>query len=92
MDGKKILIAALQIFLFIFGLIIIYQIIRNISGGSQDAESIIASLVFLNLSATITLTVMMAGFRSDLYSLRGQFNSSAGDFKRHISDSTAHKK
>ncbi len=92
MDKRKIIESTLEIFFFLVGLIVIYQILRKLFGGSWDAENIIVSLVFVNLSATITMTVMTATIRSDLRSLKNQFYSLAADFKKHINDPFAHKK
>ncbi|MBS3163408.1 hypothetical protein J4427_01845 [Candidatus Woesearchaeota archaeon] len=83
-DIIKIIIKSLVIILVIFGLFIIYQIIKKILGGSWSTENIIVSLLILNLGVVLTIGFTAAELRSDHNHLNKQFLALARDFKDHI--------
>jgi hypothetical protein len=71
------------ILLIIFGLFILYQIIKKITGGSWATEDIIVSLLILNIGITFTLALNQVKTNSNYNHLRNQFNYLAKDFKQH---------
>jgi len=71
----------LIIFLIIFGLIILYQVILKILGGSWETEAIILTLLALNIGFTFTITFNLVQLRSDHNHLTRQFGCLARDFK-----------
>ena len=86
----KIIETALTVALFIFGLFIIYQILKKIFGGSWATEGIIISLLMFNLGLTFTIifkleksSVKLARLSSDHSHLENQFKSLVSDFKNH---------
>ena len=80
----------LEIFLIFFGLLIIYQIIKKIFGGSWTMEEIILTLVVFNIGITFTvgftLGINVVELKSDLNHLKEQFRSFVNDFKKLSSD------
>lgn len=83
-DIIKIIIKLFVIILIIFGLFIIYQIIKKILGGSWSTENIIVSLLILNLGVVFATGLIFAKLRSDHNHLSKQFSALANDFKDHI--------
>ena len=75
--------------LILFGIFIIYQIIKVILGGSWTTEDIIISLLVFNLGSIFTIGWMVAELKSSHRHLGSQFKSLAEDFKNHIH---SHKK
>ena len=73
----------LKIFLIIFGLIILYQIIPKISGGSWMTENLVVALLIALIGIVFTNSVNIAKMRSDYSHLLSQFKCLAGDFKLH---------
>lgn len=69
------------IFLIIFGLYLLFQIVRKIVGGSWTAEDVILGILFFNSGAIFTIGIMLAQLRSDHNHLNSQFKSLAEDFK-----------
>ncbi|GEM_PF-1790985 len=74
---------AIDIILALFGLFMLYQILRRMFGGSWGIEALIFGLVVLHMGITFGLAVKMTETKTDLRHLRGQFNSLAADFKAH---------
>ncbi|MBT5021802.1 hypothetical protein HOK51_02415 [Candidatus Woesearchaeota archaeon] len=72
------------VFLILFGLLIVYQIIKKMLGGSWSVEELVISLLVLNLGSTFTVGIMIAQNNSDLKYLKQQFSSLARDFKIHL--------
>ncbi len=70
-----------QIILFLFGLFILFQLLRKISGGSWSTEDIMLALLIFNLGAVFTIGMVVVQLRSDLDHLNNQFRSLANDFK-----------
>lgn len=70
--------------LFLFGLFLIYQIIKKALGGSWGTEDIIISLLIFNLGAIFTIGLSIARLSSDHKHLSIQFRSLANDFKEHV--------
>lgn len=70
--------------LIIFGLFIVYQIIKKSIGGSWTTEDIIISLLIFNLGCVFTIGLALAKLTSDHKHLANQFRSLADDFKKHI--------
>ena len=73
----------IKIFLIIFGLFILYQIILKIFGGSWMTESLIIALLMLNIGLTFTNSIKIAKNNSDFNHLSNQFKCLANDFKLH---------
>ena len=71
----------LNLFLIIFGLFVLYQIIRKILGGSWGTEQSILALLILNITITFGIVAIIGTLKSDLKFLRLQFNTLAKDFK-----------
>ena len=84
----KIIETALVTILFIFGLFLVYQILKKALGGSWETESIIISLLVFNIGLTFTtaftLGISLAKLKSDHNHLGNQFKSLVSDFKNHI--------
>ena len=76
----------LIIFLIVFGLFLAYQIILKILGGSWQTESLIISLLMLNIGITFTLAINHAKINARIAHLTYQFRSLAKDFKEHLSN------
>jgi len=72
------------IFLIIFGIFVIYQLIIKILGSSWNAENIIVSLLMVNIGFSFTIAMTSANLYSDHNYLKHQFRSLAKDFKSHI--------
>jgi len=94
MANKKINVIniILLIFLILFSLLVIYQLLRKILGGSWTMESILISMNIV----IITSILMIAGFLINLARSTGKIESNfenvrdslvhlAQDFKEHIS-------
>ncbi|NQU79331.1 hypothetical protein HQ545_06210 [Candidatus Woesearchaeota archaeon] len=81
--GKK-LVTFLQVCLIVFGIYISIQVLIKILGGSWETEALVLGMLFLNLSATSTLTIVLVQLRSDHKHHFCQFKSLAGDFKRLV--------
>lgn len=81
---NKEFVKIFEIILIVFGIFMLYQIIRKILGGSWTIEEIILGIVLLNIGATFTIGIMLAQVKSDHGHLKKQFNSLAGDFKAHV--------
>ncbi len=83
----KIIETALVTILFIFGLFLVYQILKKIFGGSWEIESIIISLLIFNIGLTFTIAftlgISLAKLKSDHNHLENQFKSLVSDFKNH---------
>ena len=77
------------VLLILFGLIISYQLIKVILGGSWESEDIIISLLMFNLGAVFTIGLMLATFISNHKHLSSKFSYLAKDFKKHLEE---HKK
>ncbi|MFH1455831.1 MAG: hypothetical protein ABIF40_02690 [archaeon] len=83
---NKTLRHLIYIFIIIFGLFIIFQILRKILGGSWVKEDIIIAFLVANLTITIGLGFSLSKLNSDVKHLRNQFNALASDFKTHRKD------
>ncbi len=68
----------------IFGLYLLFQVLRKVFGGSWSTEDLILGLLIFNLGCTFTIGLMVTQIKSDQSHLKGQFKSLAGDFKRHV--------
>ena len=73
----------LEIILILFGLFILYQIIRKILGGSWETENIIAALLMFNIGLTFTLALNQVRTSMGLHYLTKKVNYLAKDFKEH---------
>ena len=78
---NKILIRILQIVLILFGLLIFYQILRKVFGGSWSTEGIMITLIMFNTSLIFTLVVIVVQLKVGHNFLKKQFSSLAIDFK-----------
>lgn len=73
-----------ELLLILFGLFLLFQIIRNMLGGSWSTEDIIIGLLIFNLGGLFTIGIIAAQLRSDHDHLKNQFGSLANDFKSHL--------
>ncbi len=71
-------------FLVIFGLFLLFQIVKKMFGGSWTTEDIILGLLVFNLGCLFTVGILVAQLKSDHSHLKGQFKSLATDFKVHV--------
>ncbi|MFA5173666.1 MAG: hypothetical protein WC438_00630 [Candidatus Pacearchaeota archaeon] len=76
----------LILIMFIFGILIIYQLIKKILGGSWNSEDIIVALLIFNLGCLFTIILNLAKLNSDHEHLEKQFYYLAKDFKEHIAN------
>ena len=76
-----VVIKVFQILLILFGLMLLFQIIKKMLGGSWTVEDIILGLLVLNLGSVFTIGLMLAQLKSDHSHLKGQFRNLASDFK-----------
>jgi len=83
-DIEKLIEDVAIVLLLVFGLFIIYQIIKKAMGGSWSTEDIIISLLIFNLGCIFTIGLTLAKLNSDHSHLADQFKSLAEDFKKHI--------
>jgi len=83
-DIEKLIENSIVILLIIFGLFIVYQVIKKAFGGSWTSEDIIISLLIFNLGCIFTIGLSLAKISSDHNHLSNQFRSLANDFKKHI--------
>ena len=72
------------IFLIIFGLIVLYQLILKILGGSWITENLIISLLVVILTISFATAIKVAKLSSDHTNLKHQFHCLAKDFKSHL--------
>jgi len=84
---KDILIKALLIVLILFGLFILYQIVKKIIGGSWTADAIAISLLIANTGIIISTQIKLTKVKSNLNHLSNKFDALAKDFKNHIKES-----
>jgi len=82
----------LTVLLIIFGLFLVYQILRIITGGSWSVEDIITSLLFFNLGTVFTIGLMLATLSSDVRHLSRRFDHLAIDFKELTNNFKEHVK
>lgn len=73
----------LMIILILFGLLILYQIIRKIAGGSWETENIIIALLMFNISLTVVLALNQVRTSIGLHYLTNKVNHLVKDFKEH---------
>lgn len=71
----------IEVFLVLFGIYVLFQIVRKILWGSWTNEDIILALLILNIGSTFTIGLMLARLQSDHSHLKGQFKNLANDFK-----------
>ena len=71
----------LEIVLSLFGIFLIYQILRKIFGGSWQAEDVILSLLVLNISCSFALAILFAQLKSDVNHLKGQYRRTHADMR-----------
>ena len=84
MELKEVIQTTTIILLILFGIFIIYQIIRKIVGGSWATEDIIIALLIFNIGITFTLTINQTKLNLNHNNLQNQFKHLAKDFKSHI--------
>ena len=86
--NKKVQLAV-DIIVSLFGLFMLYQILRRMFGGSWGIETLIFGLVVLHIGFTFGLAMKMTETKTEVRHLRSQFHSLATDFKeqtREFSD------
>ena len=74
----------IEIFVILFGLYILIQILRAIFSGSWTTEDLIIGLLIFNLGSIFTIGVSVAQLKSDHNHLKEQFKSLATDFKSKV--------
>ncbi|MDP1694013.1 MAG: hypothetical protein Q8L34_00560 [Candidatus Woesearchaeota archaeon] len=72
---------AVDIVVSLFGLFMLYQILRRMFGGSWGIETLIFGLVVLHIGFTFWLAMKMTETKTEVRHLRSQFHSLATDFK-----------
>ncbi len=72
---------AVEISVSLFGLYMLYQILRRMLGGSWGIEALIFGLVVLHIGFTFGLAMKMAETKTDLRHLNKKFYALATDFK-----------
>jgi len=82
------LLSWFEIFLILFALYILYQIVLKIFGGSRTVEEIIVSLVIAHIGFTLSQSMKLSSVARYLHHLRLQFNAHANDFKNHVMQKT----
>ncbi len=75
---------AIEIFVVLFGLYILIQILRAIFSGSWTTEDLIIGLLIFNLGSIFTVVISVAQLKSDHNHLKEQFKSLVSDFKSQI--------
>jgi uncharacterized integral membrane protein len=83
-DLLDIIQILITIILIILGIIILYQIIKKIMGGSWASEDIIVTLLIAVIGIVFTNSIQLAKLRSDYSHLNIQFRNLAKDFKCHL--------
>jgi len=71
----------LKTLLTLFGLLLIYQLIRVIFGGSWSTEELVVALLVLNISITFSLAKKVESNAVETRNLKISFLSLAKDFK-----------
>ena len=78
----------IEILVVLFGLYLLFQLIKKILGGSWSTEEIVVGLLIFNTGAifTLTLTIIpsIVHIKADLNNLKMQFRALATDFKNHL--------
>ncbi len=74
----------IEIFVILFGLYILIQILRAIFSGSWTTEDLIIGLLIFNFGSIFTIGVSVAQLKSDHNHLKEQFKSLATDFKSKV--------
>lgn len=73
-----------EVLVIIFGLFLLFQILKNIRGGSWGTEEIVIGLLIFNLGGLFTIGILIAQMKSDHDHLKSQFTSLASDFKLYV--------
>ncbi len=76
--------------MILFGLFILYQIIRNILGGSWGAEAFIAALVILNLSICFNNSKELAAHKAEFREFKRSMQEMTKDFKEFRKETQNH--
>ncbi|MBI4440243.1 hypothetical protein HY638_04700 [Candidatus Woesearchaeota archaeon] len=80
----KFLQDALTIFLILFGIFLLYQVILKIFGGSWTTEDLVFGFIVVMVGFQFQMNTALTRVQSDLGYLKNQFRALAGDFKEHI--------
>lgn len=78
--------AAVEIGVSVFGLFVLYQILRKMVGGSWGVEELILGLIVVHIGFTFALAMKTTEANRDLRHITKQFESLAIDFKKHRED------
>ncbi|MFA6022837.1 MAG: hypothetical protein WC781_01995 [Candidatus Pacearchaeota archaeon] len=84
LDLLDIIQIIVTIILIIFAIVILYQIIKKILGGSWTTENIIVTLLVALIGLVFTNSIHLAKLSSDYKHLNIQFRNLAKDFKYHL--------
>ena len=88
-DIKEAFRLIIYIFLIIFAVFIIYQVILKISGGSWELQDIVIALLILILGFLFNLTIKITKLEGNFNNLKDSFCNMAKDFKEHLHTSFA---
>lgn len=80
---KKEILMIIEVIICLFGLYILYEILRKMSGGSWGIQEMIFGLTVLTLGFVFHLAMSLSEVKTDVHHLRAQFHSLATDFKAH---------
>ena len=67
-----------------FGIILIYQILLHLFGGSWSIEEIVLVIVSINMAMTFGTGWQIAGIKKELQYLRRDFDRSDRAFRNHL--------
>ena len=71
----------IEIILIIFGVFLIYQIIRSMLGGSWEVEDIIIGILLFNTGAVLTIGMIVAELKSDQKHLKDRVDKIEDQFR-----------
>jgi ABC-type multidrug transport system permease subunit len=71
----------IEIFVILFGLYLLIQVLRVLFGGLWTNEDLIIGLLIFNLGCIFTIGISVAQLKSDHNYLKSQFRSLVRDFK-----------
>jgi hypothetical protein len=80
----------LKIFMILFGVFLIYQLVRLIFGGSWSVENLNAALLVLFITMMFSFAKKLEVVATDVKHLGRSFASLAADFKAHRNNCESH--
>lgn len=73
-----------EILIVIFGMYLLFQLIKIIFGGSWSSEDMVIALLIFDTSCLFTVIILIVQVKTDLGNLKSQFRALATDFKAHL--------